>query len=71
MPLAERIDGVAVPVLDGGVIDITFQAGERFYTAAALDTSRPREASAALWETLRRFGHAQLALVDRFRDPLV
>ena len=71
VPLAERIDGVAVPVLDGGVIDITFQAGERFYTAAALDTSRPREASAALWETLRRFGHAQLALVDRFRDPLV
>lgn len=71
VPLARRIDGAAAPVLDGGAIDITFQAGERFYTAAALDTSRPREASVALWETVRRFGHAQLALVERFRDPLV
>ena len=71
VPLARRIDGATVPVLDGGAIDVTFQAGDRFYTAAALDTSRPRHASAALWETVRRYGHAQMALADRYREPLV
>ena len=71
MPLARRIDGATVPVLDGGAIDVTFQAGDRFYTAAALDTSKPRRASVALWETVRRFGHAQMALAERYREPLV
>ena len=71
VPLARRIGGATAPVLDGGAIDVSFQAGDRFYTAASLDTSRPREASAALWETVRRFGHAQLALAERFREPLV
>jgi hypothetical protein len=71
VPLARRLDGARAPVLDGGTIDTTFQAGERFYTPATLDTSRPREASAALWETLRGYGHAQLALAERCRRPLV
>jgi hypothetical protein len=71
VPLARRIDGATVPVLDGGAIDVTFQAGDRFYTAAALDTSKPRQASHALWETVRRFGHAQMALAERYREQVV
>ena len=62
MPLARRIAGVKAPVLDGMAIDVTFQAGDRFYTAAALDTSRPRAASEALFDAVRRYGHAQAAL---------
>ena len=59
------------PVLDGGAIDVTFQAGDRFYTAASLDTSHPRAASEALFETVRRYGHAHLALADSLRAPLL
>jgi hypothetical protein len=71
VPLADRIAGAGPPVLDGMAIDVTFQAGERFYTAASLDTSRPRAASAALFEAVRRFGHAQMALAEGFRAPLL
>lgn len=71
VPLAHRIAGVRAPVLDGGVIDVTFQAGDRFYTAASLDTRRPRAASEALFETVRRYGHAQLALAEPLRAPLL
>ena len=71
MPLARRIAGAKAPVLDGMAIDVTFQAGDRFYTAAALDTSRPRAASEALFETVRRYGHAQAALAEPLRAPVL
>ena len=71
VPLARRLDGARPPVIDGGAIDVTFQAGDRFYTAASLDTSRPRAASEALFETVRRYGHAHLALAEGLRAPLL
>ncbi len=71
VPLAHRVAGARAPVLDGGAIDVTFQAGDRFYTAASLDASHPRAASEALFETVRRYGHAHLALADSLRAPLL
>jgi hypothetical protein len=71
VPLARRVAGSRAPVLDGGAIDVTFQAGERFYTAASLDPGRPRAASAALFDSVRRYGHAQLAFAEPWRAPLL
>lgn len=71
MPLAWRIAGTGAPVLDGMAIDVTFQAGDRFYTTAALDTSHPRAASAALFETVRRYGQAETALAEPLRAPVL
>ncbi len=71
VPLAQRVAGARAPVLDGGAIDVTFQAGERFYSAESLDAARPRAASEALFDSVRRYGHSQLALAEPFRAPLL
>jgi hypothetical protein len=71
VPLADRVAGSRAPVLDGMAIDVSFQAGGRFFPAATLDTARPRAASAALFDSVRVFGHAHRALSERFHAPLV
>ena len=71
MPLAHRLAGAEEPVLDGLAIDTLFAAGERFYIGDAIDTSRPRVATGALFDTLRQFGHAERALEPAFEAPLV
>ncbi len=71
VPLARRIAGARAPVLDGGAIDCWFQAGERFFAASTLDTSRPRAASEVMFESVRHYGHAQLALAEGLRAPLL
>ena len=71
VPLATRIEGSGRPVLDGLAIDTLFQAGMRFAIGDALDTTRPRVASGALFDSLRQFGHAQQALIEPFHGPLV
>jgi hypothetical protein len=70
VPLARRIEGAGEPVLDGLAIDTLFAAGERFYIGDAIDTSRPRVASGALFDSLRQFGHGERALEPAFEAPL-
>jgi hypothetical protein len=71
VPLARRIAGARAPVLDGMAIDTFFQAGTRFFIEDALDTSRPRFASGALFDSLRGFGRGEDALEPGFAAPLV
>ena len=71
VPLARRIGGNPAPTLDGYGLDTILAAGVRFYSLATLESSRPRDASLALFENLRRYGHAEQALEERFAGPLV
>ncbi|HEY6145757.1 MAG TPA: hypothetical protein VIV13_05740, partial [Solirubrobacterales bacterium] len=71
VPLARRLAGTAAPVPDGFAIDSFNSAGRHFYTPETLDTSDPRAANLALFETLRRYGHAHVALEESFQEPLV
>lgn len=71
VPLSDRLAGAEAPVPDGFAIDSFFSLGRHFYTPETLDTSDPRPASQALFETLRRYGRPELALEESFREPLV
>ena len=71
VPLARRIAGTASPVPDGYALDTMMQTGARFDTAEVLDLSDPRASNRALFENLRRYGLAHLALESRFHDPVV
>lgn len=71
VPLARSLAGSEVPVPDGFGIDSFLSAGRHFYTPETLDVSDPRGATIRLFDTLRRYGHAHLALEERFQEPLV
>lgn len=71
VPLARRIARSAAPVPDGLALDTLMQTGARFHTPEVLDLSDPRASSAALFESLRRYGQGQLALEERFRQPIL
>ncbi len=71
VPLAQWIDGAGVPVADGFAIDALLQRGSRFYPQETLGHRRPRRASLSLFGSMRQYGGAHLALVERFRKPLV
>jgi hypothetical protein len=71
VPLAQRIEGVDTAVPDGYALDTLLQAGAHFYTPEILNPKRPRHASQALFERLRRYGHAQLALTEPLQRPLL
>jgi hypothetical protein len=71
VPLAQRLAGTAAPVPDGFAIDSFASAGRHFYSPETLDHSNPEAAMLALFETLRRYGHAHLALEESFQGPLL
>lgn len=71
VPLARRLAGTAAPVPDGFAIDSFISVGRHFYTPEVLDHGDPRAAMEALFETLRRYGHAHLALEESFQGPLL
>ena len=71
VPLAQRLAGTEAPVPDGFAIDCFISAGRHFYTPETLDTGRPKAAMRALFESVRRYGHAHLALEESFQGPLV
>jgi hypothetical protein len=71
VPLTHRVAGLPTPVPDGFAIDSFLSVGRHFYTPETLDLSNPRAASEAMFETLRRYGHAQHALAESFQGPLV
>jgi hypothetical protein len=71
VPLARRLAGTTAPVPDGFAIDAFGSAGRHFYSPETLDTGDPRAAMRALFETVRRYGHAHLALEQSYQAPLV
>ncbi len=71
VPLARRIAGAAAPVPDGWALDTLMQTGARFHTPEVLDISDPRASNEALFDSLRRYGQGQMALAERFRQPLL
>jgi hypothetical protein len=71
VPLAQRIDGAGVGVADGFAIDALLQRGGRFYGPETLDRRHPRRASLALFDSMRQYGRAHLALAQQFQAPLV
>jgi len=71
VPLAQRLAGHELPVPDGFAIDIFLQSARHFNPPEALDSERPRQAREALFDSLRRYGKAQLALATELQEPLL
>jgi hypothetical protein len=71
VPLTHRVAGLSTPVPDGFALDSFLSVGRHFYTPETLDVNNPRAASEAMFETLRRYGHAQHALEENFQGPVV
>jgi hypothetical protein len=71
VPLAQRLAGAELPSPDGFAIDVLIQSERHFNTPEALDRRRPRRARLALFDALRRYGQAQLALSPPLREPLL
>lgn len=71
VPLARRIAGAASPVPDGFALDTLMQTGTRFHTPEVLDLSDPQASSRALFDSLRRYGHAQHVLTLQFHEPIL
>jgi hypothetical protein len=70
VPLAHRVAGLPAPVPDGFAIDAFLSIGRHFYTPEVLATEG-RAGSEALFETVRRYGHAHRALEESFQAPLL
>lgn len=70
VPLSRRVAGLEVPVPDGFAIDVFLSAGRHFYLPETLDFRNPRAATAALFETLRRYGKGEQALAGDLRGPV-
>lgn len=70
VPLAHRL-GDGAPVGDGFAIDALLQRGDRFFGPETLDLSDPRRSMLALFDSMRKYGLAQMALEPRFHAPLV
>ena len=70
VPVADRVAGIATPVPDGFAIDAFLSVGRHFYTPEVLG-KRGRASNEELFETLRRYGLAHLALEESFHGPLV
>lgn len=71
VPLSRYVAHQQLPVSDGFAIDVLLGHGSRFFTAATLDRNEPRRASLALFDSMRRYGQADLALAESLRDPVV
>jgi hypothetical protein len=71
VPLAHRVGSDGIPVADGFAIDTLLQRGGRFYPPRTLDPRNPRRANLAMFDSLRQYGSAPLALEERLRGPLV
>jgi len=71
VPLGRRVAGAGSPVPDGYALDTLMQTGVRFHTPEVLDISDPRASNLALFESLRQYGLAHLALEKRFHEPIL
>ncbi|HEU5142528.1 MAG TPA: hypothetical protein VFU04_05160, partial [Solirubrobacterales bacterium] len=71
VPLAHRLDGAGMTIGDGLGIDTVLLRGSRFGFPERPDPRRPRKTNVALFDGMRRYGRAQLALAEPFQEPLV
>jgi hypothetical protein len=71
VPLAERVAGLPAPVPDGFAMDVLLSGGPPYHSEETLDTSDPRAASLAMFEMMRHWGHAHVALEESFQAPVV
>ncbi|HEY6729933.1 MAG TPA: hypothetical protein VI039_02795 [Solirubrobacterales bacterium] len=71
VPVAERLAATGSPLPDGLAIDVFASSGPPFYSEEVLDTSDPRAATLALFEMLRHWGHAHVALEESLQEPVV
>lgn len=71
VPLAQRAAGAALTLSDGIAIDTVLLRGSRFYEPETLDLGRPRKATLALFDGLRHYGKAHLALAEPLQAPLL
>lgn len=71
VPLARYVGRQELPVADGFAMDVLLGRGSRFFIPATLDRSDPRRASLALFDSMRRYGQAHLALAEDLREPVV
>ena len=71
VPLTRRVAGLPAPVPDGFAIDSFLSVGRHFYTPEVFEAPTPKASSEELFETLRRYGHAHLALAAEFHEPIV
>jgi len=75
VPLRRRLRDSPAPVPDGFAIDV-FASGGRggkgFYRQSEFDAnSPPRAQTRVMFDALRQFGHAQIALAEDFQGPLI
>ncbi len=71
VPLARRVDGAGVPLGNGIAIDSLLLRNTRFFTQETLDHRHARRSNIAMFDALRRYGLAHLALDESFHEPLV
>jgi Asparagine synthase len=71
VPLAQRAAGAGLTLGDGIAIDTVLLHGSRFYEPETLDLRRPRKATLALFDGLRHYGKADLALAEPLRASLL
>jgi hypothetical protein len=71
VPLSRHLARQDLPVSDGFAMDVLLGRGNRFFTPETLDRSDPHRASLALFDSVRRFGQAHLALAEHLRAPLL
>lgn len=70
-PLARRIAGAGAPVTEGFALDTFMQTGARFHTPEVVSPPTPRQGNLALFDSVRRYGHAHHALALQFHEPLI
>ncbi|HEX6601364.1 MAG TPA: hypothetical protein VF030_01855, partial [Solirubrobacterales bacterium] len=71
MPLAQRLAAAQSPVPDGFAMDVLLSGGPPYHNEATLDTSDPRAATVAMFEMMRHWGHAHVALGESLQGPVV
>jgi hypothetical protein len=71
VPVAERVAGLPTPIPDGFAMDVLLSGGPPYYKQEVLDTSDPRASTLAMFEMLRHWGHAHVALEESFQEPVV
>ncbi|HXQ89580.1 MAG TPA: hypothetical protein VN733_08065, partial [Solirubrobacterales bacterium] len=70
-PLAQRLAVSPAPVPDGYAIDVFASEGRNFYNRETFDTSTPEAASRAMFDSLRQYGHAHVALEESLHEPVI
>jgi hypothetical protein len=69
VPMARRVAETGAPVPDGFGIDVFASEGRNFYNRESFDMSTPQAVSRAMFDSLRQYGHAHVALAQSLQEP--